>query len=95
MTDMAPRPRGGWQVGSPIARLGRVAAGLEGRGNLAPDCYSVHRATSGWFIVKHYPTGQARQACCVVEVQPEAGESDSDALARAWRSCEAQHRGAV
>jgi hypothetical protein len=88
MSDMAPRPRGGWQVGN---RLFRQQAALEARvKDLAPDVYGVTRVAGG-FVVRHYSTSMAKQPCCEVAITPRPGESDVDALARASMQCDRRH----
>jgi hypothetical protein len=90
--DLAPRPRGGWQVGTHLSQLRRVAAGLEGKGDPAPDCCTVARVAEGVFLVRHFPSADAARPCCrPVRVTRRAEEHDIDALARAWRLIEQQH----
>jgi hypothetical protein len=91
MGDLAPRPRGGWQVGRALARTARTIA--ERRLNdLASDVYTVTRR-DGKFVVRHFPTAApGARACCAIVITPRPGESESDALARADRYCQDKHR---
>lgn len=90
MGDMAPRPRGGWQVGTRLFKQQRDADADRTAEDPAPDVYQVIRA-DGRFIVKHFPTADATTPCCVVCVTPKPGESDIAALARAGRHCDRKH----
>jgi len=92
MGDMAPRPRGGWQVGQRI--LGRnKQSGLYGDGwtDPAPDVYAVERTSNG-FTVRHFQAmDDARMCCRPVIVRRRKDEDDITALARAYRLIEQQH----
>jgi len=89
MGDMTRRPRGGWQLGTRLSRrpASHVPAGTE---DLSPDCYAVERVGLE-FIVRHYPSVAAKTPCCVVRVVPKPGETESAALARSGRHCDAKH----
>jgi hypothetical protein len=85
VTDLAKRPRGGWQIGT-HRRDGRASPSpwTAEHPDPAPDCYTVYRAANGVFVVHHYLTPTAREPCCVVELIPRDGESDVDTLRRAY-----------
>jgi hypothetical protein len=83
---MARRPPGGWQAGTHVVgRLGHV--GPEGE-DKSPDCYTVDRLPDRKFVVRHYRNASTRQVCCTVEIVAAVGESDVEALARAYRRFE-------
>lgn len=90
MSDLAPRPRGGWQTGSALraAVPVEVLAGAES----SPDCYTVEREAGGVFRVSHFPTAATRRACCTVLVTRREGETDGDALHRAYLLSDRQHQ---
>jgi hypothetical protein len=80
---MAPRPRGGWQVGTSFARTQRAIAEYQ-LDDPAPDVYTVQRLAGGDWRVTHYRHRDDRQACCVREVTPRPGESEIETLARTY-----------
>lgn len=82
MGDLAPRPRGGWQVGTHVSRM-RREVGSEGV-DPSPDCYTVDRPAPGKFVVRHYRNPVTRQVCCSVELQARADEADGEVLSRAF-----------
>lgn len=84
MTDLAARPRGGWQVGARGVRELRGPWGPD-HPDPSPDCYSVT-----WYgdrsraVIRHYRTPDDLAACCITEVTRQPGESDIEALQRAY-----------
>lgn len=82
MTDLAPRPRGGWQVGSSVRRTS-PGPWTVAHPDPCPDMYGVERK-DGTLIVRHYRHIDAKEPCCVVTVTPAPGESDIEALQRAY-----------
>lgn len=93
MGDMAPRPRGGWQVGTHLTRLHKS---LVETADEAPDRYTVDRSAAPTFVVRHYPSAEAARPCCrPVQVIRRDGEADVDALTRAMRLVNRQHEGPV
>lgn len=94
MGDMAPRPRGGWQVGTHFSRIAKALAG--GPPSESPDVYTVDRSAAPTFVVRHFPSAEAGRPCCrPVKVTRRVGESEVDTLARATHLCEQQHAAAV
>src|ERR1700752_3997349 len=61
MGDLAPRPRGGWQVGSAFRRRGPALEEPED-----VDEYAVEHSAEG-FVVRHYTTRDGRP-CCIQRV---------------------------
>ena len=95
MTDLAKRPKGGWQVGTHLSGLGRGGpVWLQGKADPAPDVCTVTRQPGGRFLVKHYPSADAADPCCVLELVQRPGETDIDTLARGDRFVERKHGGA-
>jgi hypothetical protein len=90
--DMAPRPRGGWQVGSRVPTRLQVEPTYVDR---APDYYTVDHV-GDTFTVRHHPKADA-PACCVVQVTVRDSDrahpagADIAALERAAKMCDARH----
>ena len=82
MSDLAPRPRGGWQVGTHFGKR-------DSREPISSvDCPDVYAVT--WNVdrsavrIRRYRTADAEEPCCVRDVTRRAGESDGEMLARAY-----------
>ena len=88
MSDMARRPRGGWQVGHRRFGQERPVADVD---DPAPDVYTVARQ-GHQFIVRHYPSAVATTPCCVVTAAAKPGQSDVDVLAAVSRHCDRKHQ---
>jgi hypothetical protein len=83
---MAPRPRGGWQVGGRRGDERRIGPYGPDNPDPAPDCYAVQRSATGrTFVLTHYRHIDADKPCCVHIVNAMDLESDDEALARADR----------
>lgn len=77
MSDLAPRPRGGWQVGSHFGKWDHRAPSL--------DCYGVEWRDARTIVrIRHYREYDDAQPCCVRDVTRRPGESDLEMLARAY-----------
>jgi hypothetical protein len=90
MTDLAPRPRGGWQVGG--MRF-RGEGGREAKPDEPPDCYDHPKwNVDGSCAVSHYPDdNDATPPCCRLLVTRVAGESDIEVLTRVMLLCDRKH----
>jgi hypothetical protein len=87
-SDLAPRPRGGWQVGTSLRRH-RLLTPEWMRDS---DCYTVAPLDGRHvFSVRHFPDYETTRSCCHVKVTVRSGESDTDALRRAYLLIEHQH----
>lgn len=86
MSDLAPRPRGGWQVGTHFGR-DRDRRGPYGpdHPDPSPDCYGVAwNADRSKVSIRHFTHPDDDTPCCIREVTRRVGESDAEMLARAY-----------
>jgi hypothetical protein len=93
MSDLAKRPRGGWQVGNFRRQRGANFGPYSDQNpDPAPDVVSVKRLPGGQFIVTHYPHVDAEKPCChAVHVRTRSGEDEAATLMRADQMIDRQH----
>ena len=85
MSDLAPRPRGGWQVGTHFSSARPRGPWNADHPDPSPDCYGVEWLENRSVVrIRHYRTQDDDRPCCVRDVTRRPGESDLDMLQRAY-----------
>jgi hypothetical protein len=82
MSDLAPRPRGGWQVGTHFGKRDQREPIYSVD---CPDVYGVEWLQDRSILrIRHFTHPDDETPCCIREVTRRAGESDGEMLARAY-----------
>jgi hypothetical protein len=67
MGDLAPRPRGGWQVGTHLSRMARDQQARAAADDPAPDVYTVKR-DGDHIRIGHFTSVLAKKECCAAVI---------------------------